>query len=127
MLYIANSRLAIPSIQSLNQFIKRGYNTSIRRTPETGAAVVSRGNSADSIVDASMSLNDRIIGFGTWYAQQSDKEAQSPKFPTPLMDLRSESAFSKRRLVFPQQGTTFKVVPFPIEFLKERSFELPGN
>ena len=131
MLCVANARSVIPSIQFLNQFIKGAYNTSFAITPEKSAAIVERGTSTDSKGDLSMSLNDRIVGFDTWYAQQnamisssSDKRVQNQKLPTPLMDLRSESSRTKRRLVFPQE---IKVVPFPIEFLKERSFELPGN
>lgn len=82
-----------------------------------------------------MCLNDRIVSFDAWYAQHnalisssgasSKEECSSTTLPMPLMDLRSEADWAKRRLAF--TDTNLTVVPFPIEYLKERSFELPGN
>ncbi|CAJ1958492.1 unnamed protein product [Cylindrotheca closterium] len=83
-----------------------------------------------------MCVNDRIISFNAWYAQKrslvstsaSDtKEKNSSAIvSTPLMDLRSADDRAKRRLAFPND-TNFSVIPFPIECLKERSFELPAR
>lgn len=133
MVFLTNKRLAIPCTHCLNKFVKGGYNKSIRRKSQRGA-VVARGNSWDT-GDLSMCLNDRIISFDSWYAEQnaltslssSTEGGQISTLPTPLMDLRSATDRAKRRLSFSKKDTSFEVVPFPIEYLKERSFELPGN
>eukprot|EP00980_Cylindrotheca_fusiformis_P007966 scaffold1697_cov120-Cylindrotheca_fusiformis.AAC.48 len=64
------------------------------------------------------SLQDQIVSLSTWYHSN-----QSQNNPTPLIDLRSADEFATKRLSFPN----LKVVPFPVEFLKERSFELPAR
>jgi hypothetical protein len=65
-------------------------------------------------------LKDRIVALPTWYSKQCESDS-----PTPLVDLRSADEFATKRLSF--ENTELSLVPFPIEVLKERSFELPGK
>lgn len=146
LLALSNIRIVISCNQFfVNQFIERGCRTPVQRKSDP-SGIVSRGvRTATGIsdgnpIDLSMCLNDRIVSFETWYAQQKAKLSSSTSatscreremddskdVPNPLMDLRSAADRAKRRLFFPKD-TKISVVPFPIEYLKERSFELPGN
>jgi hypothetical protein len=68
------------------------------------------------------SLEDRIVSLSDWW----EAEQSTSSTPTPLVDLRSSEDYEQRR---PYCGDSNKLllVPFSIEFLKERSFELPAR
>ena len=131
MFFVGDLRIVSSQNHVVTRFIEARFGSSIRGTARSGAAVARRNEESDP----SMCLNERIVSFDTWYAQQitsttsppSDKEGNLPtNVPTPLIDLRSATDRLKRRLNFPKDNN-FSVVPFPIEHLKERSFELPGK
>lgn len=63
-------------------------------------------------------LKDRVVTLSHWFAKQ-----QASNFPTPLMDLRT----GKRVNRLSSGKLNMTLVPFSIDFLKERSFELPAR
>ena len=65
------------------------------------------------------SLQDRVISLTDWWKQGGSK-------PQPLMDLRSLEEYKQQRLSYHSPSDS-RVVHFPMEFLKERSFELPAR
>lgn len=69
--------------------------------------------------DPSYDLMDRIINVREWWTLNCKIATNE----IALLDLRAESADGPHRLCHPR----LKVVPFPIQYLKERSFELPAR
>ena len=65
-----------------------------------------------------LSLRNLIIDFSDWW---------NLKEPTPLLDLRSNEEHQKRFLCHDSFPVPFRVVPFPISTMEERSFELPAR
>lgn len=66
-------------------------------------------------------LTDRIVSLQDWWAKTSDSALESKM--VPLLDLRPCSSYDQRRL----RHSKLHVVPFPAQYLKERSYELPSR
>jgi hypothetical protein len=64
-------------------------------------------------------LTNRIVSLRNWWSKASDDES---KFVL-LLDLRQSNLYEKRLL----GHSRLRVVPFPAQYLKERSFELPAR
>lgn len=69
-------------------------------------------------------LMDRIVSLREWWSSENrdDHEGNSVE-KRLLLDLRSPDLYRKRRL----QDTRLLVVPFPMKYFKERSYELPAR
>jgi hypothetical protein len=79
----------------------------------------------------STSLSDRIVGFSEWWTlhKQSSLDPTSNGTPLRLLDLRQSKEYESCRLSGRPDDPTSSllVVPFPIEHMEERSFELPAR
>ncbi len=63
---------------------------------------------------------DRIVSLNDWWTERNLEDSPSA---ISLLDLRPFSSCEKQKLTHPH----LQVVPFPVRFLKERSFELPAR
>jgi hypothetical protein len=79
-------------------------------------------NQAEGGQELKPRLEDRVVSLPDWWKVERSSPGGNP---LPLMDLRSSKEYAMHRLFC--SNPKLEVVPFPIEFLKERSFELPAR
>lgn len=81
----------------------------------------------------STSLRDRIVGFSEWWTlrhqDQSSLDSKGRETMARLLDLRPSTEYESRRLFCGPDDSKLSllVVPFPVEHMEERSFELPAR